>query len=318
MDTSSDNKHPAPLLSVIVCTYIRTHRLIECLRTLERQTLSADAFEIVVVSKDLAKDQRAALDEYSANTPLTIRHVEEQKRGLSVARNVGFRHSRGRFILYLDDDTLVDAECLKAHVDLLESTGAMCSGGKILPKFLTPPPAWLRNGHWPFLSLLDLGDEVMDFAFPANFPVGANVAFTRTVFERYGLFDEDLGMNGRKTAGGEESDLCYRIWKDGERLLYNPAALVHHCIESDKLSKWWLIRTAYRQGKGAVLFQKKHDSLGRILARNLRSFFDKNIGERLSSTTPSVSELRHEAFRPETGIPLAAGYFVQMFKELLS
>ena len=198
-------------LSVIICTYMRTHRLIKCLESLEAQTLAPNRFDVLVVSRDLADEHARDLEGYIARSSLAIRHVEEHRPGLSVARNAGVRYSTGRNVLFLDDDVIADPACLKTLVDLLDSTGALCSGGKILPRFITPPPGWLRRGHNSFLGLLDLGTDVADLTFPSHFPVGANAAYKREAFERAGLFDEDLGIHGRRTAGGEESDLCYRI-----------------------------------------------------------------------------------------------------------
>ncbi len=304
-------------LSIIICTYVRTHRLIECLRSIEEQSLDPSRFEVIVVSKGLAGKNEKRLDEFIKTTRLTIRHICEEHPGLSVARNAGLKKAKGRIIHFLDDDTLVTRECLQSYIDLFESTDALCAGGRILPRFITPPPCWLSENHWAFLGTLDLGEEICSFNYPANYPVGANVAFRREAFNRFGHFDEELGIHGRKTVGGEETDLCYRIQTAGEKLLYCPKALVYHCIETDKLSRRWMRRTAYRQGKGSAMLQLKHSSTLTVLRSNLLSLLqrEKHAGEPITkrheqSACQQVSYL-------ETKIALALGYAVQMGKALL-
>ncbi len=305
-----------PYLSVVICTFVRTHRLIECLKSVEKQTLDSGRFELIIVSKGLCLEEIQWLDEYARSTLLVLKHIREERPGLSVARNVGLRNAMGEVVLFLDDDTIAHRECLEAYVDAFKSTDALCAGGRILPEFVTPPPRWLQPGHWAFLGTLDLGDEICSFDYPANFPVGANVAYRAEVFERFGSFDEDLGIHGLKTAGGEETDLCYRIEAAGGKLLYVPRALVYHCIEADKLKKSWMRKTAYRQGRGAALLQLKHSPPLIVLGRNLLSMARRNkrAGESARKAPPPL--LHQRAFRLETRIALALGYGVEMMKAL--
>ena len=307
-----------PYLSVVVCTYIRTHRLIECLKTLEEQTLDRSCFEVVIVTRGLSDEYEKQLSDFVNSTNLSTNRVRmpEDLAGVSAARNAGLKSAKGEIIHFLDDDTLASPECLQSYVDVFKSTDALCVGGKILPKFVTPPPSWLRRSHWPFLGTLDLGDDICSFSYPSNFPVGANVAFRREVFERFGPFDEDLGVLGRRRADGDETDICFRIQFAGGKLLYDPKALIYHCIEGDKLNKRWILRRALRLGKGSAILQLKHSPPITVIGSNLKSFFKKPDRLVTGAGKSQDGPLHTRVFYFETKIALVLGYLLEMTKIL--
>lgn len=234
-------------------------------------------FEVVIVTRLLKPEHEENLKNFISHTNLNIIIVPllPDCVGCSRARNAGLAKANGEIIHFLDDDTMVSAGCLKSYVDLFNSTDAMCSGGRIIPKFITSSPNWMKPPLWHLLGVLDLGEKVREFNYPSNFPVGANMAFRREVFDRYGIFDPDFGPLGNIGIDADETDICYKIQMDGKRLLYCPDALAYHCIEGDKMNWRWMIRRSYNAGKGSAIVQLKHNSAITVFKVAIKSLIGK-------------------------------------------
>jgi glycosyltransferase involved in cell wall biosynthesis len=88
-----------PTFSVIICTYNRAELLPRSVGSVLRQNF--EDFELIVVDDGSTDDTSSVV--MRIDDP-RFRHVRRENGGLSRARNTGFEHSTGRFIIYLDDD----------------------------------------------------------------------------------------------------------------------------------------------------------------------------------------------------------------------
>ena len=76
-------------------------------------------------------------------------------------------------------------------------------------------------------------------------PFGTNMAYRREMFEKYGGFRSDLGPRpGRDIQHNEDTEFGNRLLAAGERLWYEPSAIVYHSVARDRLRKeyflaWW-------------------------------------------------------------------------------
>ena len=113
-----------------------------------------------------------------------------------------------------------------------------------MPQKTFTPPRWLslkeRYALGPF-ALFDLGPEAGELT---EAPFGTNMAFRRGMFDRYGGFRTDLGPRPDSEIRGEDSEFAYRLLDAGERLRYEPSAVVFHEIPECRLRKqyfldWW-------------------------------------------------------------------------------
>ena len=95
-----------------------------------------------------------------------------------------------------DDDVRVEQDWLDRAAQGLDVHACDYVGGKVLPIWRAPRPAWLpdRSGkQWAVIALLDYGSDPMQFG--SRVPLGVNMAFRRRAFQRAGLFD--LARAGR-------------------------------------------------------------------------------------------------------------------------
>jgi GT2 family glycosyltransferase len=95
----------------------------------------------------------------------------------------------------------------------------------------------------------DFGEATRDVASP---PIGANMAFRREAFTRYGLFRTDLGVSGKERISGEDTDFSRRLLRGGDRVLYLPSATIYHPVEPERLQKRYFERWYYNYGRTMV------------------------------------------------------------------
>ncbi len=108
-----------PLVSVILPTYERTSTLERAIESVLRQTF-AD-FELIVVDDTSTDDTPRILRRYAGLA--NVRVMSQRRRGCSVARNIGIRAARGRYVAFQDSDDEWVPDKLATAVAALEGTG---------------------------------------------------------------------------------------------------------------------------------------------------------------------------------------------------
>jgi len=111
---------------------------------------------------------------------------------------------------------------------------------------------------WPLTSF-DLGEEACEENKSIN---GANMAFRKDVFAKYGCFRTDLGPQPGSEIRCEDTELGLRLHAAEERVGYEPSAIVYHPVVQGRLTKayflaWWFdfgCATARRVGARNVIW----------------------------------------------------------------
>jgi O-antigen biosynthesis protein len=241
-----DGSTDRPLVSVVVCTRDRPEGALVTLRSL--LALHYRPFEIVLVdnapSSDATKD--AVLAAYGEDP--RVRYVREPRPGLSCARNRGLTEASADIVAFTDDDATVDPWWLAGIVRGFQSApDVACVTGLIAT-------AQLENSIQLYFHLrqewgavcerriFDLTAHRHDSPLypysPGIFGTGANFAVSRVLMKEIGEFDEALGA-GTLSGGGEDLEIYMRIILSGNRIVYEPAAIVSHYHRTDlaELSK---------------------------------------------------------------------------------
>jgi len=103
-------------------------------------------------------------------------------------------------------------------------------------------------------------------------PYGANMAFRKEMFNRYGHFRTDLGPFPNNKIGFEDTEFGRRLIAGGERLPYVPSAVVYHEIPENGVRKEFFLASWFDFGRGSVRETGKRPRTGeiqKILARTL-------------------------------------------------
>lgn len=256
------------LTSIIVCTYNRADFLEGTLGLLLDLTpLPGRPFEVILVdnnSSDATPEVAArVLREHPHAELLRLEH--ESAQGLSYARNRGIEAARGDFLIFVDDDILVRDPWLQVYQDARTRLPAASGfAGKVIPHFEVDRPSWLTNEQLGVLAVVDHGGFQRDLD-PDHLPMGANMAFGRTTFERHGTFRTDLGRRGRLLYSNEDDEFIRRLFASGERVVYLPKALVEHIVPAVRLTKRYFRRWKYQTGRTSARALSYHDTLATIL-----------------------------------------------------
>ena len=247
-----------PLFSAVICTYNRYDFLPRAIESLRQQTSPANEFDIWVIDNSPDSDARkASATRWGGIAGLTYATVD--RPGLSNARNLAAQHAQGDIIVYLDDDAVASPTLLADYKSAFMQLGSQTAiiGGKVIPEFEIPRPAWLDDRLLPFLSVCDFGDSTKALA-GSDEPVGANIAFRKSVLMQSGGFNPALGRSGSDAhtlLSGEESDCLRRIKFLGHGIGYAGLASATHFIPASRLTHaWFRKRSAWQATSDQMLY----------------------------------------------------------------
>lgn len=246
-----------PPVSVVIASSGCSTLLESCLRRVRAQVDALDG-EVVLVIND--SPERAPGEGRDTLMALVDRLDFEPRVGKSHALNRGVEISRGRVLVFTDDDALPHEGWLDAITRPLrdpERPAALVGcGGRVLPVFSGEIPLWYERltstRHTHFLGPKhDLGDEPVQYGVPPRdrcAPLGANCAYLREVLLRNPYLPE-LGPN-RQTGlrGGEDFELAFRLLGMGLRIVYRPDACVEHPVTEGRLTLDYVRQGYYLQG----------------------------------------------------------------------
>ncbi|RJP29447.1 MAG: glycosyltransferase family 2 protein [Candidatus Omnitrophota bacterium] len=235
-------------LSIIIVNYNSADHILRCIASINR--LSIPDKEIIVVDNDSTPDDIAKLK--GINYPevkIIFNHVNN---GFAAASNIGYRHSKGELILFLNPDTMLYArDSIVIMADyLLRYPGVAAVGPKLWlddeqkvamsSNFLPSPLSRLHEQ----LGLIGYGSTFYKILqkkllrlFTAENPVQVNMlsgaAFmtSRDRINKIGLFDENFRLYF------EDTDWFKRAQDLGFSLVYLPQSeIVHYHNQSAKLN----------------------------------------------------------------------------------
>jgi N-acetylglucosaminyl-diphospho-decaprenol L-rhamnosyltransferase len=252
------------LLSIVIVNYNVKYFLEQCLYAVERAIEGLDA-EVIVVDNNSADESVAYLQK---KFPWVRFIANKVNTGYAKANNQGWKASAGRYILFLNPDTLVSEDSLRLSVQAMEANslrGAlgihMVDGsGAFLPESKRGFPS-------PLTSLYKLSGLIRLFPrskiiaryYQGHLPVkqdndvevlaGAYLMVTKKILEQTGGFDEDFFMYG------EDIDLSYRIKQLGYQNYYLAGSSIIHFKGESTRKNFAYTRLFY---KAMGIFVEKH------------------------------------------------------------
>jgi glycosyltransferase involved in cell wall biosynthesis len=240
-------------ISVIVCTYNRCRTLEKALRDIAKQSLPGSVeWEVLIVDNNSSDQTREIAEQFCHQYPGRFRYVFESQPGQTFARNAGIREAKGDILVFTDDDIAAEPTWVQNLTAPLQEGPWAGAGGRILPEWPCTPPKWLpRRSQYSLSAIVvfDLGDKPGEMT---ETPYGANMAYRKEVFEKYGGFRTDLGHRGTKTMGHDDSELGHRLLDAGERIYYAPSAVVLHPVTPERLQKKYFLRHKFDMGRGDI------------------------------------------------------------------
>ena len=214
------------------------------------QDYPRDKYEIVLVNNNSTDKTEELCKAFQKKYPdIHFNYCVEKQQGLSYARNKGIEESRGELLVYVDDDATVFPDYLKAYDDFFNTySSELVAGGPIIPHYEVDPPEWISYYTEVLLTAyLYKGEKIIPFK-NGLFPGGGNACYRSEVFEKYGLFNVELGRKGNGLIGAEEKDFFSRLFADKKKVWYVPQAGIYHYIPAQKLTESHFKKLTYSIG----------------------------------------------------------------------
>jgi glucosyl-dolichyl phosphate glucuronosyltransferase len=258
-------------ISLIICTYNRCRNLGDTLASVAGSVLpNSIDWEVLVVDNNSRDHTRRVVEGFCRRYPGRFRYLFESRQGKSHALNTGVRQARGDIIAFTDDDVTVEPTWLWNLTAALHQDQWAGTGGRILPMRSLVPPRWMSltdsTTGAPLFGLFDLGDRPGKLE---QAPHGGNMAFRKVMFEKYGGFRTDLGPPPNDV-GGEDTELGRRLMAAGERLRYEPSAVVRHPVIEDRLERKYFLTWWFKMGRTIIREEEPRPPIRRVPRNYIR------------------------------------------------
>lgn len=220
-----------PRVSIVLTNYNGLENLKACLPGVMKAADSTGLCDDVVLADDCSNDESLAW--LAAHYPQVRVVALKERTGFGGTANAGFAAAKNRLVALLSNDMIPAPDFLAPLVPhfrdpelfavsaLLKGPTGDHEGGRNVGLFAFGNMFLLNSAksYRPFGALVRNRDDV---ARPSFF-TGGNSLFDRDKFQALGGFDELY-----HPFYWEDTDLCYRAWKRGWRVLTEPAAVVTH------------------------------------------------------------------------------------------
>lgn len=251
-----------PTVSVVICAYTedRWLQLTKAVASVEAQT--SPPAEIIVCIDHNEKLLRKSEEHFgearhAGAVPLIVLANKFGGR-LGSARNTAAESASGEVLAFLDDDAAAAADWLERLIAPYDDERVGAVGGAPLPVFEATRPRWFPHEF----------DWVFGCAYrglpltraPLAHLIGANMSVRTPALREVGGFHSD---------DHDDMDMCHRIAHARHRVLYEPRAVVHHCVPASRTTWHYFWRRCYfvNQGKvEAFANMRQASSLGAELA----------------------------------------------------
>jgi len=247
--TSEEKK--LPLVSVIVAMRNEEAFIGECLTSLAEQDYPAELLEVMVIDGRSTDRSREIVSAMEADQP-NLRLLDNEKKVTPVAFNIGINNARGEILTIISAHCYLASDYISRCVEYLGKTGAECVGG---PVESIGETRVARAIALAMSSPFGVGDALFRYSQREQYvDTLAFGAYRRDVFDRVGLFEEEL-------VGNEDDEFNYRLRRHGGKLFLTPAIKSFYHSRASLRALW---RQYFLYGVGKVRVVQRHPRLVRL------------------------------------------------------
>ena len=212
-----------PLVSIVIPAYNQFDYTYHCLESILKH--SGDAAYEILLADDCSTDLTTEIQKVV--TGIRCIRNRENLRFLHSCNNAA-RQVKGKYILFLNNDTQVQENWLLPLVELLEADASIgMTGSKLVYPDGRLQEAggifWKDASAWNYGHLQNPEDPEYNYVKEADYISGAAVMIRRSLWEEIGGFDERFAP-----AYYEDSDLAFEVRRHGYKVVYQPLSVVVH------------------------------------------------------------------------------------------
>lgn len=227
-------------LSIIIVSFNTKNLTVECLESIKK-TVREVEYEIIVIDNASSDGSIEAISKIKDPKSNIILIKNNQNYGFSKANNIGVKKVAGRYILFLNPDTLVYEKTIDGMVKFMDKNpdvGASTCFVRLPSGKLDDashrgfPTPWRAFSHFVSLSKIfpkskffagyNLTYLNLDKTHEIDALAGAFMLVRREAGEQVGWWDEDFFWYG------EDLDFCYKLRERGWKIYFVPEFEILH------------------------------------------------------------------------------------------
>lgn len=225
-------------LSIVIVSFNTKDILQDCLISVFSNKPKNLTIEVIVVDNASAD---GSLEMIRKDFPKVLLIENKENLGFSKANNIGVRRSKGRYVLFLNSDTIVFKGTIETMIEFMNS---YLNAGAATCKVVLPneklddashrgfPTPWNALCHFSGLSKLfpasrtfsgySLGYMDQSLIHEIDACAGAFMMVRREAGDQIGWWDEDFFWYG------DDLDFCYRLKQKDWKIYFVPTASILH------------------------------------------------------------------------------------------
>jgi succinoglycan biosynthesis protein ExoA len=217
--------HQSPPISVVIpCRNEREH-IETCVSSVLDQQSPPGGFEIIVADGMSDDGTRGILMRLAAQNS-ALRIVDNLGKITPSGMNAALRQAKGRYIAIMGAHNRYASDYLRRSVEVLEKTGADNVGGVMICEAKTYTQAAIAAAHHSPFSVGGAHWHDVRYEGPVDTVFGG--VYRREVFDKIGLFDEELVRN-------QDDELNLRLTRAGGKIWQSPL-----------IKSWYRPRTSFK------------------------------------------------------------------------
>ncbi len=230
---------------IVVVTYNGADYIGDCLSSLALTTYSEDTFQVMVIDNASTDTTVASV---KTHFPDVVLLEQKENLGFAKANNIGMRYGIDhgfKYVYLLNQDTVVEPSFLAEAVALAESNANIAA---VQSKLLLFEDKTKINSIGNEIHYLGFGfaggHKTVDRPLEQKqitYASGAAVLLRTSALQSVGLFNEDFFMYH------EDTDLGWRLWLAGYRVMLAPASVIYHKYQFSRSIKkfYYMERNRY-------------------------------------------------------------------------
>lgn len=254
-----------PEVSIVIPVYNQIHYTYVCLVSILEHT--KDVSYEVIIADDVSTDATEHLSEFAEGLVI-CRNTTNQ--GFLRNCNNGARHAKGRYVMFLNNDTQVTEGWLSSLVKLIDSDPTI---GMVGSKLVYPDGRlqeaggiiWSDGSGWNYGRLDDPDKPEYNYVKDVDYISGAAILLSNDLWKQIGGFDTRFAP-----AYCEDSDLAFEVRKAGYRVVYQPLSKVIHFegvsngtdVQGTGLKRYQVANSKKLKEKWAAEFAKQCENNG--------------------------------------------------------
>jgi GT2 family glycosyltransferase len=212
-----------PQVSIIIPVYNQWDYTYGCIQSIIENSKNVN-YEIIVAD-DVSTDETQNIKDFIKNI-VVLRNGENLK--FVKNNNNAAKHAKGKYLLFLNNDTLVHDNWLKPMTDVFENFDNV---GIVGSKLIYPDGRlqeaggiiWDDASGWNYGRLDDPEKPEYNFVRECDYVSGASLMIKKELWNQLNGFDEHFSP-----AYYEDTDIAFRARKTGYKVMYQPLSVITH------------------------------------------------------------------------------------------